>query len=132
MNEALYRSIVEQSPDAMIVADAQGAIVLWNRSAETIFGYADAEVLGKSLDVIIPERLRAAHWAAFEKSLETGSTKYAGQVLTTRSMHKDGRTLYVALAFAMLKDDSGAVSAVLATARDCTAAYLEQKARAKQ
>jgi PAS domain S-box-containing protein len=131
MNEALYRSIVEQSPDAMIVADAQGAIVLWNRSAETIFGYADAEVLGKSLDVIIPERLRAAHWAAFEKSLQTGSTKYAGQVLTTRSMHKDGRTLYVALAFAMLKDDGGAVSAVLATARDCTAAYLEQKARSK-
>jgi PAS domain S-box-containing protein len=132
MNEALYRMIVEQAPDAMIVSDAQGAIVLWNRSAERIFGHSSAEVLGKSLDVIIPERLRAAHWTAFDKSLATGTTKYAGQVLTTRSMHKDGRTLYVDLAFALVKDGSGAVSAVLATARDCTAAYLEQKARAKK
>jgi PAS domain S-box-containing protein len=132
MNEALYRMIVEQAPDAMIVSDPKGAIVLWNRSAERIFGHSSAEVLGESLDVVIPERLRAAHWAAFDKSLATGTTKYAGQVLTTRSMHKDGRTLYVDLAFALVKDDSGAVTAVLATARDCTAAYLERKAaRAK-
>ena len=132
MSEALYRSIVEQSPDAMIVSDLHGAITVWNRGAEAIFGHAAGEVLGQSLDVIIPERLRAAHWAAFDKSLATGTTKYGGQVLTTRSMHKDGRTLYVALAFALLKDESGAVTGVLATARDCTAAYLEQKARATQ
>ena len=131
MIEALYRNIVEQSPDATIVADTQGAIRLWNRSAETIFGHAAGDVLGRSLDVIIPERLRAAHWAGFRKSLETGSTKYAGQVLTTRSMRKDGSTLYVALAFALLKDESGVVTGVLATARDCTASYLEQRARAK-
>jgi PAS domain S-box-containing protein len=57
----LYQAIVEQGPDAIIFADRDGSIQVWNRGAETVFGYAAAEVLGKSLDVIIPERLRHAH-----------------------------------------------------------------------
>jgi PAS domain-containing protein len=48
--------------DAIIFADRDGRIGLWNRGAELIFGYAGADVIGHSLDIIIPERLRAAHW----------------------------------------------------------------------
>ena len=71
------------SSDAIIVAGRDGAIKVWNRGAETIFGYAAAEVLGKSLDVIIPERLRAAHWEGFRRAIDTGRTKHGNRVLTT-------------------------------------------------
>jgi PAS domain S-box-containing protein len=126
----LYEAIVEQAPDAVIFADRQGAIRVWNAGAVTIFGYAAPEVLGESLDVIIPERLRKAHWQGFDRALESGTMKYAGRVLTTRSMHKDGSTLYVDLSFGLVRDAAGAVMGVLAIARDCTERYLAEKARA--
>jgi PAS domain S-box-containing protein len=119
--------LVEQAPDAVIFADAQGAIRIWNGRAQQIFGYAASEALGESLNIIIPERLRAAHWRGFEAALTTRQTKYAGRVLTTRSVHKDGRTLYVDLSFALIDDANGNVLGVLAIARDATERYLEHK-----
>jgi PAS domain S-box-containing protein len=125
-----YEAIVEQAPDAVIFSDPEGLIRVWNRGAEAIFGYAAPEVLGASLDVIIPEQLRNAHWQAFRKALESGTTKYAGRVLTTRSMHKDGRRLYVDLSFSLVRDAGGAIIGALAMARDGTERYLAEKARA--
>jgi PAS domain S-box-containing protein len=58
----LLGAIVEQAPDAIIFADREGLIRVWNRGAQHLFGYAAAEVIGRTLDVIIPERLRLAHW----------------------------------------------------------------------
>ena len=58
----LYRALVEQTPDAVVYADREGTILLWNRGAEKVFGFAADEVLGRSLDVIIPPHLRLAHW----------------------------------------------------------------------
>jgi PAS domain S-box-containing protein len=81
----LFQAIIEQAPDAMIYADRSGTIRIWNRGAEAIFGYATEEVLGKNLDVIIPERFRRAHWDGFNKAIETGQTRHAGQAITTRS-----------------------------------------------
>ena len=125
---ALSNALVAQSPDAIILSDREGNIKIWNAAAERIFGHRADDVQGKSLDVIIPERLRAAHWAAFDASLASGREKYAGRVLTTRSMHKDGSKLYVDLAFALIRDAAGAVTGVVATARDCTARYEEERA----
>lgn len=122
-------ALVEQSPDAMIFADREGAIRLWNPAAEALFGYAAAEVLGGSLDVIIPERLRAAHWTGFRRAMATGETKYVRRVLTTRSARKDGSRLYVELSFALIKDRNGAVTGALAVARDGTERYLESQAQ---
>jgi PAS domain S-box-containing protein len=84
--------------------------------------------LGQSLDLIVPERLRAAHWAGYERSLASGETKYAGQVLTTRATHKDGRRLYVDFSFSMLRDAAGNVVAALAAGRDGTQRYLAERA----
>jgi PAS domain S-box-containing protein len=128
--DTLYASIVEQAPDAIIFADRGGAIRVWNGGAEAIFGYAASEVLGESLDVIIPEPLRKAHWQGFDKALESGTTKYAGRVLTTRSVHKDGRRLYVDLSFGLVRDAAGVILGALAIGRDCTERYLAEKARA--
>jgi PAS domain S-box-containing protein len=128
----LCEAVVEQAPDGIIYADAGGIIRLWNHGAESIFGYTAAEVLGANLDVIIPERLRAAHWAGFDKALASGVTKYAGRVLTTRSVHKDGRRLYVDLSFALLKNADGTIAGAIAIARDGTERYMAEKTGANR
>lgn len=125
----LYRAIVDQAPDVIIFADCQGAIRVWNRGAEAVFGHSAAEVLGESLDVIIPERLRKAHWDGFHKAIDSGQTKYRNQVLTTRSAHKDGSKLYVELSFGLLSDDKGTIVGSLAIGRDCTARHLKAVAQ---
>ncbi|HWC45993.1 MAG TPA: PAS domain S-box protein [Casimicrobiaceae bacterium] len=125
------RAIVDTTCDAIIFADREGRIRLWNRGASLIFGYAAGEVIGQSLDLIIPERLRRAHWDAFDRSIESGQTKHTDRVLTTRSMHKDGRTIYVDLSFGLVKDATGHVHGAFAVGRDCTERYLAERA-AKQ
>jgi PAS domain S-box-containing protein len=122
------RKIVEACSEAVIFADREGLVRLWNRGAELIFGYAPAEILGQSLDIIIPERLRRAHWDAFNRSVETGHTKHTDRVLTTRSIHKNGSKLYVDLSFGLVKDDNGVVLGAFAVGRDCTARYLAEGA----
>ena len=125
----LFRAIVEQAPDAIIFADREGAIRVWNRGAEAVFGYAAAEVLGASLDVIIPERLRRAHWEGFRRAIDSGQTKFGGRALTTRSVHKDGSKLYVDLSFGLIRNEAGTIAGALAVGRDCTARHLERAAR---
>jgi len=128
----VHRAIVEQSADAIIFADRDGIIRLWNRGAEIVFGHAASEALGRELSLIIPERFRAAHDAGYRKAIETGQLRNHGRVLTTRSQHKDGSRLYVDLSFGLLKDSSGNVAGLFAIGRDCTERHLEQQAlRAK-
>jgi len=55
----LFQSILEQMADAVVYADAAGTIRLWNGAAAALFGYSAAEALGQSLDLIIPEHLKA-------------------------------------------------------------------------
>jgi PAS domain S-box-containing protein len=116
-NSTLFQAVVEQAPDAIIFADREGAIRIWNRGAEAIFGYAATEILGKNLDVIIPERLRAAHWKGFDNALTSGKTKYAGQAMTTRATHKDGSKVYVDMSFGLVRDQADAIVGALAIAR---------------
>jgi PAS domain S-box len=123
---SVHRAIVEQAPEAIILSDRSGMIRIWNHGAETVFGWAAAEVLGLSLDVIIPERLRRAHWDGYRRAMDSGATKHGGRVLATRSMHKNGSKLYVDLSFAVVKDPSGAVIGALAVGRDVTARYLAE------
>jgi PAS domain S-box-containing protein len=122
-------AIVELAPVSLIVADREGRIVAWNHASEALFGFPASEVKGQSLDVIIPEHLRDAHWAGYDRSLASGDTKYAGQVMTTRAVHKDGRRLYVDFSFSMLKDASGAVVGAIAAGRDATERFLAERAR---
>ena len=125
---ALFEVLVAEAPDAMIFADRDGHIRVWNSRAGAIFGYPGSEVIGGNLDVIIPERLRSAHWQGFRTAIETGKAKYVGKVLTTRAVHKNGSTLYVDLGFSLIRDEAGTVIGSLAIARDGTERYLWDKA----
>jgi PAS domain S-box-containing protein len=118
MSEPLLCSdIVEQAWEAVIFADRDGRIGLWNRAAEALFGFSAAEAIGASLDLIVPERFRVAHWNGFRKAIESGRTQHGGEVRTTRSLHKDGRKLYVELSFGLVKTPAGEVAGSLAIGR---------------
>ncbi|MGZ5038693.1 MAG: PAS domain-containing protein [Usitatibacter sp.] len=126
----VFQAIVEQAPDAIILAGRDGTIEVWNAGAELLFGHAASEVMGRSLDVIIPERLRRAHWDGFNKAVDTGHGKYSNQVLTTKAVRKDGSAIYVDLSFGLVRDRDGKVVGALAIGRDCTKRFLEAKAAA--
>src|SRR4051794_27213161 len=96
MEQDICRQIVASIGDGVIAADPNGAITLWNPGAQRIFGWTEEEALGKSLDIITPERLRARHWEGYEKSMRTGTTKYGNDLLRVPAVHKDGSAMSIA------------------------------------
>src|SRR4051794_4879094 len=116
--------ILEQTTDAVVYADREGSIVRWNQAAGALFGFSAAEALGQSVDLIIPEHLRAAHWKGFRQSIAAGTTRLAGRPAVTRAVHKDGTRLYVEMTFALVKDPAGVVVGSIAIARDATERVL--------
>jgi PAS domain S-box-containing protein len=125
--EALFRRIVEEMPDAVIFADRQGAIRLWNRGAETMFGYSADEATGQSLDLIIPERFRARHWAGYRNVMATGVTSYGDRLLAVPATRKDGQRISIEFSIALLKDEQGGVMGAVAVVRDVTARWQAER-----
>ncbi len=125
---APQRALLAGLPEALIVTDPQGLIRYWNDAAERLFGHARGEVLGAGLDLLMPERFKAAHDAGFARAVQTGELRVGGRVMRTRAIHKDGRKLYVDFSFALLKDAQGRVAGVYATGRDATDAQLKAPA----
>lgn len=77
--------------------------------------------------MLIPPRLRSAHWKAFDQAIATGQQKYGRASMTTRSVHKDGSDLYVDLSFALVTDGAGQVLGAVAMARDITSRFRADK-----
>jgi PAS domain S-box-containing protein len=126
--EWLAARIVAGSPDAIMFADREGRIRLWNAGAEAVFGWRADEVLGKSMDLIIPERLRDRHWSGWDKVMETGVTRYGGgQLLAVPALRKDGATLSIEFSIQLLRDDAGAILGPVAVIRDVTARWAREK-----
>ncbi len=123
--------IVEQTADAIIYSNRQGMIERWNAAATTMFGYAAAEAIGQSLDLIIPEHLRAAHWRGFDAAMASGTTRLHGRPTLTRAQHKSGSKLYVEMSFALVVDAAGAVLGSVAMVRDVTERMEREKMVAK-
>ncbi len=133
MNSAIdCHQLVAAVGDGIIAADANGAITLWNPGAERMFGYTEAEALGQSLDLITPERLRQRHWAGYQKSMETGTTKYGNDLLRVPAVHKDGRAMSIAFTVAMLFTPEQKVGAIVAVIRDETIRFNDDRALRKR
>jgi PAS domain S-box-containing protein len=95
--------------------------IRWNRASTALFGYSTDEALGQSLNLIIPEHLRSAHWRGFETAMTKGVMKLHGRPTLTRASHKSGRKLYIEMTFAIVKDGTaGEVLGSVAVARDVT------------
>ena len=124
--------LVESVGDAIIVADAHENSILWNPAATRIFGYSEAEALGKTLDLIVPERQRSKHNEGYSKSMETGTTRYGTSLLKVPAKHKNGSTISIAFTVGMLFDETQKASGVVAIIRDETERFAEERALKKR
>ncbi len=128
----LSTDILRCMPEAVIFADLNGIIQDWNPGAETVFGFTATEALGQSLDLIIPERMRKAHWDGYNKAIARSGTLPGRTSMITRSLHKNGDQIYVDMSFAMVKDAQDQLLGSLAVARDATARFTEEKSLRSQ
>jgi PAS domain S-box-containing protein len=127
-----FAAFVETAGDAIVAAGTDGSILLWNRAAERIFGYTEAEALGHSLDLIIPERLRIRHWEGYRRVMRTGETRYGTEVLRVPAVHKNGRRLSIAFTVALLYSPAREIEAIVAIIRDETSRWEEEQALRKR
>jgi len=123
----IHQRIVEDSPVAILFADRDGRIRLWNTGAEAMFGYRADEALGQSLDLIIPERQRARHWEGWEKVMATGVTRYGRDVLAVPAMRKDGSRISIEFNILLLRTDAGEILGAAALIQDVTARWQREK-----
>jgi len=131
--DRLYRQIVEGSPDAVVFGDAEGVIRLWNGAAEAMFGFSAAEAIGRSMDIIIPERLRVRHWDGYRKVMATGVSRYGhGDLLAVPAITKDGRIISIEFTIQMLTGVAGEILGPVATIRDVTKRFQREKDMARR
>ncbi|HEY6837643.1 MAG TPA: PAS domain S-box protein [Geobacteraceae bacterium] len=126
--EWLCQRIVEESGDGIIFADKDGVIRLWNRGAAAIFGYSREEAIGRTLDLIVPEKLRSRHWEGFDRVMATGTTRYGQEVLAVPAVRRDGNRISIEFTVALVHDAAGKVMGVAAIIRDVTARWEREKA----
>ena len=124
--------ILDQTSDALIYAGTDGTIQRWNAASAQLFGFSIEEAMGQSLDIIIPEDLREAHWRGFDAALASGQLKLSGKPTLTRALHKNGHKIYVEMTFAMVKNEAGEVQGSVSMARDVTERIEKEKAARKQ
>lgn len=123
----LCQRIVEDSAVAILYADREGRIRLWNAGAEVMFGYSKAEVLGQSMDLIIPERQRARHWEGWDKVMASGVTRYGHDVLAVPAARKDGSRISIEFTILLLRAPTGELLGAAALIQDVTVRWQQQK-----
>ena len=126
----LEAEIVARTDHAVVVADAGGAIRFWNPAAEAMFGHAEADALGQSLDLIIPDKLRERHWDGYHRVMQTGESDYAGRTLAVPAIRADGSRISVEFTVTMLPGEDGSVVGIAAIMRDVTAQWEARRAQA--
>lgn len=115
---SVEKRIVDGSDDAIILADRDGIIRLWNAAAERMLGHAASEAVGRSLDLIIPEKHRARHWEGYDRVMETGETAYAGSLLAVPALRSDGSRISVEFSVTLVQNETGYVEGIAAIMRD--------------
>jgi PAS domain S-box-containing protein len=126
-SEIDFRQLANAVGDAVIAADASGAIIFWNPAATRLFGYAEDEAMGQSLDLITPQRHQQRHWDGYYRTMKTGQTKYGHDVLKVPAVHKDGHALSIAFTVALLHAPDQTVSSIVAVIRDETTRFAEER-----
>jgi PAS domain S-box-containing protein len=132
LNPALpARALLEALPDTVVVADADGRIAYVNPAVSTLLGHAVADLLGRSLTVLMPERYRGSHGAGFARFRITGQGELLGATTQVPALHADGREIAVGLTLARLDPAPGTetdAAVVVAVLRDAgTTIRLERQ-----
>ncbi|MBJ6802117.1 PAS domain-containing protein [Geomonas propionica] len=126
--QELHRQLVQNCNDAIIFSDREGLIRLWNKGAEEMLGFSAKEALGQSLDIFIPENQRARHWEGYYRVMETGSTRYAKELLAAPALKKDGTRISTEFSMTIIRDAEGKVAGTVAVMRDVSARWQKEKA----
>jgi PAS domain S-box-containing protein len=126
---ALGEAILRSEADVVIAANRDGITHVWNPGAVRLFGYARDEALGRLLDLIIPEGLRARHWAGYCDVMDTGESWYGrGDVLAVPGMREDGSRISLEFTITPLRGEDGRMLALVAVMRDVTTRIEELRA----
>jgi PAS domain S-box-containing protein len=112
-----FRHLVEALPDALVIVDERGRIVLVNAQTEELFGYRRDELLGRLVEVLVPERLRARHVTDRNLYAAAPDLRPMGKRPELCGLHKDGGEIPVEINLSPLRTDRGML--VVAAIRDC-------------
>ena len=123
----IYQQIIENSQDAILFADRDGIVDLWNSGAEAIFGYKAEEIQGKYLDLIIPEKLRQRHWEGYQRVMKTGENRYGKELLKVPAIRKDGRTISIEFTIMLVRNRQNEIIGTAAIIRDVTERWKQEK-----
>lgn len=128
LDDSCLARLVRDLADAVIICDSSGDIIFWNEAAGNVFGWAEEEVLGKSLDLIIPARLQGRHWDGYHRVMETGHTEYGGRLLEVPAQHKDGHSISIAFTVSLITGPGEKKPlGIAAVIRDDTARFQERR-----
>jgi PAS domain S-box-containing protein len=126
--EKFLTQLLDNAPDAILIADGAGIISYWNHGAERIFGYSAAVAIGASLDLIIPAPLRGRHWQGYQRVMAEGTTRYQdGLLLSVPGARHDNSRLSLEFSMVLLRDDAGLMAGCAAILRDVTARRQEEQ-----
>jgi PAS domain S-box-containing protein len=127
MENPIYRALVDHAPDAILFADREGVIRIWNAGAEQMLGFSAGEAIGRSLDLIIPENLRGRHWDGYHRVMATGETRYTTGLLSAPGQCKDGSRVSLEFSMTVVRDETGEVIGCSAILRDVTARWQKER-----
>lgn len=125
--EAQLLQLLEQAPDAILIADRAGTIRYWNQGAERIFGYRADQALGQSLDLIIPDNLRGRHWDGYHRVMASGVTKYQTGLLSSPGVTGSGARVSLEFSMVLLRDAAGAMAGCAAIMRDVSERWQRER-----
>ena len=129
LQRTLGDAIVSADSDAIVAADKDGTILFWNPGAERIFGYMSADAVGRSLDIIIPLRLRKRHWDGYFQVMKSGESRYGhGDVLAVPGTTKSGKGISLEFTIVPLRSEVGELLGLAAIMRDVTKRFEEKRA----
>jgi PAS domain S-box-containing protein len=122
-------AVLSTNSDAIIASDKEGKIFFWNPGAERIFGHRSADVLGQSLDIIIPDQLRQRHWDGYRQVMKSGHTRYGlGDVLAVPGITKGGNRISLEFTIIPLRDHTAELIGLAAIMRDVSDRFEELRA----
>ena len=125
--EWLGARLVADSRDAIIFADPEGVIRLWNTGAAELFGYQPFEALGRPLDLIIPENLRVRHNQGYRQVMASGASKYTKELLAVPGLAKGGRRLSLEFTITLIRNEQGRILGAAAIMRDVTVRWQREQ-----
>ena len=115
----MHSEVIEQASEAVLFADANEIIKIWNKKAELVFGYTSEEAIGRPLAIIIPDRFLSRHQDGYKGVIKTGVTAYNGKILSVPAKRKDGSTISIEFSVAIIREQRE-ILGISAIIRDTT------------